>query len=126
MLEAWSRLNGVMNSEHLLLNTIKYHVPLKSYSGKPLKDVHAFVGVDTSEVTLWKMMSRNLRPVVFHRQTTYGWVFLSASHFSLSGRPALTLTVHQTFRCYRWLLAPRLIFLHGGDGGFSGSIPVSV
>ncbi|WZZ91598.1 hypothetical protein YC2023_120177 [Brassica napus] len=72
------------------------------------------------------MMSRNLRPVVFHRQTTHGWVFLSASHFSLSGRPALTLTVHQTFRCYRWLLAPRLIFLHGGDGGFSGSIPVSV
>ncbi|CAF2162435.1 hypothetical protein HID58_025890 [Brassica napus] len=71
-----------------------------------------------------KMMIRNLRPVVFWRQTTRGWVFLPASHFYLGGRP--TLTVHQTLRCYRRLLAPRLTFLHGGDGGFSGSIPVSV
>ncbi|KAF2572975.1 hypothetical protein F2Q70_00005451 [Brassica cretica] len=60
------------------------------------------------------MMSRNLRPVVFRRQTTHGWVFLPASRFSLGGRPALILTVHQTLRCYRWLLVPRLIFLHEG------------
>ncbi|KAG2274173.1 hypothetical protein Bca52824_056728 [Brassica carinata] len=72
------------------------------------------------------MMSRNLMPVVFRRQTIHGWVFFPASHFSLGCRPVLTLTVHQTFRYYRWLLAPRLTFLHGGDGGFSGSIPVSV